>query len=201
MSVDNCARRSNDKDHALGFLLCLFVIAYIYHFHTTQQQAAPPKEQSEDPIEPTPVAAPPTPTPHANIHSTIQKPYDQGFHDGLKTNAHFGVAEIYKSKTALQKQEHDSKERERRMEKKLADFERECIQMENTIKTWREDYLRALWEVKQKGEGGLLNGWFRFRSPRASEKMAKGEDRDSVFKAGEERPNEKEVQYDDMKKG
>ena len=198
MSVENCARRSNDKDHALGFFLCLFVIAYIYYFHTTQQQAT---QQSEDTIEATPVTAPPTPIPHTNTSSTIEDPYDEGFHDGLKANTHFGIADIYKLKIALQKQEHDSKEREKRMEKKLADFERECIQIENTIKTWREDYLRALWEVKQKGERGLLNSWFRLGSPKASGRMAKEEDRDSVLKTGEERPNEKEVRYDDMKKG
>ena len=88
------------------------------------------------------------------------------------------------------------------MEKKLEEFARECMQMESAMKTWREEYIRALWEMKQKGERGMLTGWFKFGSPRASTTMLKEEVMDEVMKAGSGRAEGKDqVRYDDMKKG
>jgi 23S rRNA pseudoU1915 N3-methylase RlmH len=200
----NCSGGSNDPNQPLGFLLCLLVIAYIFYFDTTSRHHLIPSQvQTQDPTDATPVTTPSTPVANANFNNATITPYDRAYYDGIKAYIHFDLADIRRTKGAVEKVDHDLREQEKRMEKKLDDFARECMQMESAMKTWREENLKALWEVKQKGERGFLTGWFKYGGPRASTTTLKEEVRNEVMKAGSGRAEGKhEVRYDDdLKKG
>ena len=192
----NCSDGSSYPNQSLGFFLCLLVVAYIYYFHTSSHHhLIPLQEQTQHLTDATTVTTLSTPTANANFDNVTRTPYDRGYHDGMKACSCFGVADMIQTKREIEKKDHDLRELVRTMEKKLYDFGRECEQVDSIMKKWKEEYLRVLWEEKQKGETGLLTGWFK--SPRASVTMLKGA-RGEVVKVGNGRAEEKtDVRYGD----
>jgi hypothetical protein len=126
----------------------------------------------------------------------MRSPYDRGYYDGITAYLHFDIADVRSIKETMQKREHDLKERENTLEKRLEEFERECVQMQSAMKEWREEYLSALWEVKRKGERGLLTGWWKFGNSRMPRDIEGLEVREEVVKRGDQIMKEKDVWYE-----
>lgn len=158
---------SYEKNQPLGLLLCLLVIVYIYYFTIAQPQSPQSPEQIQDAI--------PTPVTGIQIEDdlTSNAKLLNAFEAGTKAYMQFDVQDIRQMKLQMEEWNHESKEREKRMEKRLGEFEECKAETERQMKKWREEQLRMIWDGKQKREG--LGSWFKFGSPRVTESVAMNE--------------------------
>ena len=176
---------SDQPNQPLGLLLCFIVIAYIYYFTPSQPQ--PPKfleqQQNEEAI--SPLRA------ETQLGDTVVGEPLTSNARHLKAYIQFDIQEIRNIKSHVDEWSHQSREREKRIQKRFDEFTRSREEMEGLMKEWREEQLRMIWSGKQRGEG--LARWFKFGSSRTTE-LARRDDGlnwDVVNKVVTEKSDEK----------
>jgi hypothetical protein len=175
---------SNGPNQLLGLLLCTLVVAYLYYFTTSQLSNNENLEKTQNPVD---VSHPESQILESAPQNALtdEAKLLKAFEAGIKAYMQFDIEDIRHIKYEMEERNHESKEREKRMEKKLEEFAKGKVEMDMQMKAWREEQLRMIWDGKQKDERGV-SGWFRLRSPRVTESVMRSE--------------EKEVILNDMKK-